>query len=188
MLLLFQRLEHRVYCANYFPYFNPLTETSKPVTAQREENKSDSLQYFGTTRVKYIFHSDKDFPSSTKIKVQLDLVTPSVVVESLNEIETIRESKIFRDVEAFVRRHFACLEIVKETKYYDKIAMNSASFAKINYYFAQVMRSSFTMLCCTRGGGFWTIGLTRAPSSRTLEEWKFSTLLRNLLRLKETKR
>lgn len=120
-----------------------------------EQSVTDKV---GMTRIKC---SLPVYPSSSaSIPIQLDLVTPAVVLDAIPQTDTIRESKLFRDVEAFIGRHFASLEVVKETNYFDKMMLNGTLCAKFGYYFA----SSY--------GGSSTIGLTCVPSSRPWEKWK----------------
>ncbi|OXA40837.1 (-)-delta-cadinene synthase [Folsomia candida] len=95
-----------------------------------EENTSPNIRM---TRIKCPLFYDS---SSTPIPIQLDLVTPAVILELIPQIDTIRESDLFRDVDAFIGRHFASQEIVKESNYFDKMVLNGVLYAKFVYYFA----------------------------------------------------
>ncbi|OXA39609.1 hypothetical protein Fcan01_25761 [Folsomia candida] len=91
---------------------------------------------FEQTRIKYRLRPDQESPSTNEITVQFDLVTPARVMTSFPDMETIQASELFRDVQAFVVRHFAVLEDAKESKYYAKLALHSTTFATFCYYFA----------------------------------------------------
>ncbi|OXA40829.1 Microbial Terpene synthase-like protein 1 [Folsomia candida] len=98
-----------------------------------QKAEQNSTPNFGMTRITCPLHYDS---SSAPIPIQLDLVTPSVVLDPIPQTETIRESPLFRDVAAFIGRHFASLKIVKETNYFDKMVVNGVLGAQFVYYFA----------------------------------------------------
>lgn len=114
-----------------FIVFHLLIGAGPKMTPQKvEENVTP---HFGITRLKSDLHYD---PASTPISIHFDQVTPANVLQSFPEASTIRENNLFRDVEAFIGRHFGSQDVVKETNYCDKITLNGATYTKLAYHFA----------------------------------------------------